>query len=1833
MKRRILIRGASEHNLKGIDLEIPHQRLTVVTGVSGSGKSSLAFDVICQEGQRRFVESLSAYARQYLGKLDKPRVEHIEGLSPTISIDQKTISRNPRSTVGTVTEILDYLRLLFARLGVPHCPRCGARIQSRTVEQIVNAALEEWPGEEILITAPIILDRKGEYRRELAELRTQGFVRVRVDGVVRRLDEPIALARYERHTIEVVYDRLRLEPDRRSRIAEAVEKALELGNGLVVLVLGGESHLRSSLFACPRCNVDLPELEPRLFSFNSPHGACRDCGGLGFTAHGSGGRAAAENGAGGEHGAPSSVEGRACAACEGTRLRPEARAVLFRSLDITALSAFTVDQAAEFFGALALDSHERPVAQPIVREVGHRLQFLSRVGLGYLTLDRSAATLSGGEAQRIRLASQLGSGLRGVLYVLDEPSIGLHPRDQSALLDLLRELRDLGNTVLVVEHDRETIEAADYLVDIGPGAGIAGGHLVAAGPLARIRDNPESITGRYLAGRERIETPLERRAPERGWIEIRGARQHNLRDLTVHIPLGLLTAVTGVSGSGKSTLVDGILYRAAARRLGLESPEPGTHDTILGLEEVDRVIAIDQTPIGRTPRSNPGTYCKVFDEIRELFARTPESRVRGYARGRFSFNVRGGRCENCGGAGVITIRMQFLPDVEVTCEECNGRRYNSETLEVSWRGRSIAEILDLTVAEAAEFFADVPRIAHTLRVLVDVGLGYVRLGQPSTTLSGGEAQRVKLGYELRKTATGRTLYLLDEPTTGLHFDDIRKLLAALQSLVERGNTMVIIEHNLDVVRSADHVIDLGPGGGEAGGSIVAAGTPEEVARSAGATGSALAAALAARRGSAGRAGKKRGSGRGEPSDRFRITGAREHNLKNVTVEIPRECLTVITGRSGSGKSTLAFDILFAEGQRRYVESLSTYARRFLGRMQRAEVDRVEGIAPAIAIDQKGRGASPRSTVATTTEIYDYLRILFARAGVPHCPVCAVVMEATTPSAAARRLEEALAGERVHLLAPLHRPGGERNARSGAEHLARVAPDLIREGFTRVLVDGAEMRLERLAENGRVAAGVAELHLIVDRVIPGRVARNRLAESIEEAYRRGQGRMEARLESGARGIAFTRLPACPAGHHALEQELSPRLFSFNHHSGACPSCHGLGVRRELDPDSFFDHPERPLFRGAMDHRPGKWIRRPRGRVRKAITAAFAAAGLDLARPVSAWSDAARLLLLDGSGERVYAVRYRAGPPGHRYWASESAWEGLDAVLRRWHERASSPAWRQALEERMSLRPCSLCRGGRLRPELLAVRFQGKGIHEVCASTIREAQGFFGGLALAAREREIAGELVREIEHRLGFLMDVGLDYLTLDRVTETLSGGEAQRIRLATQIGNRLVGVLYVMDEPTIGLHQRDNERLLGSLLKLRDQGNSLVIVEHDEQTIRLADHVIDLGPGAGADGGRIVARGTPQAIARRKESVTGRYLSGALSIPLPEKRRTGDGGTLVVLGAAANNLKQIDVAIPTGTFTAITGVSGSGKSSLVMDILARAGERHFHGARTPPGRHRAIDGWERFTGIGVIDQSPLGRTPSSNPATYTGVWDPIRALWASLPQSKARGWDKGRFSFNRPGGRCEQCEGKGSLLVEMHFLSDVWVPCEGCGGARYERETLEVRYRGRTIADVLQMEIAAARDFFADHPSICPMLSVLVDVGLGYVALGQAAHTLSGGEAQRVKLAAELGKTRRGAHLYLLDEPTTGLHFADVKLLLEVLVRLVARGHTVVVIEHNLDVIRAVDHVIDLGPEGGAGGGRIVAMGTPEAIAAHASSHTGRYLKPVLARGDKRPRGRRALTP
>jgi len=1503
---------------------------------------------------------------------------------------------------------------------------------------------------------------------------------------------------------------------------------------------------------------------------------------------------------------------------------------------------------------------------------------LLNVGLHYLSLDRAAPTLSGGEAQRIRLAGQIGSGLVGVLYILDEPSIGLHPRDNERLIASLLHLRDMGNTVLVVEHDEDTMRVADYLVDFGPGPGIRGGEIVAAGLPREVLANPNSPTGQYLTGVKSIPIPKKRRPITGKAIKIIGAKHNNLKNVNVDIPLGAFVVVTGVSGSGKSSLINDVLHTGLHRQLAgseveevdeesnspdTRSPEPDTR--IEGVNAVDKVITIDQSPIGRTPRSNPATYIKVWDEIRLLYSKMSDAKLRGYDAGRFSFNRPGGRCEACEGNGANKLEMDFLADVWVTCPVCDGKRFNHETLQVKYRGKSIHDALELEVGQGVTHFENVPKVHAMLRTLHDVGLDYIKLGQPSPTLSGGEAQRVKLAKELCRKGTGKTLYILDEPTTGLHFEDIRKLLEVLHGFVDQGNTVLVIEHNLDVIKTADWLIDMGPEGGSAGGYLVACGTPEDLTKVAAShTGKALLPVLFPKKIKASAKSKVTKRIATPEFTHLEVEGASQHNLKNVNARIPRNEMTVFCGPSGSGKSSLAMDTIYAEGQRRYVESLSSYARQFLGQVQKPKVENITGLSPAIAIEQKTTSKSPRSTVGTITEVYDYLRILFTRLGQRYCPACAIPIGTQSKDEIVEKILGLPEGTKLYILAPIERKGQEK--------YETVWEEIRRAGFVRMRVDGKSYGIEDAPEIDHKRKH--KIEVVVDRNVVRPGTRTRIADAVEQALSLGQGVMHLayvdhdREETLWKVERFSQHLACDQCGKSYEQ-LTPNNYSFNSPLGWCPTCEGLGIQRGANVNLLIGNPKLSIRQGAIT----AWPSCANGSPWLPFAAGIAKhSGFSLDTPYGDLDPVQKRAILQGTGD-VWLTPQSA-EVGARSAESKSktktkSTKATDSDSSTPHSELRTPhfiykglfpaideASRVSYQYRMRLDhivdevPCAACHGGRLRPDASATRYRNETLREVCAHPIGQMLASFESVKLADAEQKIIGEVLREIINRVRFLVDVGLEYLSLDRPGPTLSGGEAQRIRLASQIGSGLTGVLYVLDEPTIGLHPRDNARLLKALHHLRDLGNTLLLVEHDREVIAAADYLFDFGPGAGRHGGEITAEGIPAKVLKSKASLTGQYLAGKLAIPVPTNRRISSKTVteklteasvevlrsafvfphksfLSVMGARQHNLRNVDVHIPLGAFVAVTGVSGSGKSSLVNEVLYNTLARRLNRARTTGAAHDDILGLEHIDKIIRVDQDPLGNSPSSNPATYTGVFDLIRELFSRMPESKVRGYPPRRFSFNQKGGRCEACEGNGQKKIEMHFLPDVWVECDTCHGTRYNPETLAVVYRGKSISDVLNLPIDDALELFNNIPKIRVILQTLSDVGLGYMQLGQPAPTMSGGEAQRVKLAAELARPSTGKTLYLLDEPTTGLHFDDVQKLLNVLHRLADLGNTVVVVEHNLDVIKTADWIIDMGPEAGTGGGEVVAVGTPETVVAFARAHpqlplhTSRALAPVLKDG------------
>ncbi len=1766
----IRIKGACQHNLKDLDLEIPLNEITVVTGVSGSGKSSLAFDTLYAEGQRRYVETFSPYARQFMDRMDRPRVDKIEGIPPAIAIDRKDPVRTSRSTVGTMTEITDYVKLLFARLGNLHCKICGNPVRPETADDVWQILTQIPSGSEVFITFPYVIEAAApqEVRKQLMQM---GFDRLY------RQDRVISLEAWQPEGVEkeiqVLVDRVMLRPRDRRRIIDSLELAFRFGGGrLEVWIPPGQHHVFSNKLECAACKIQYSPPLPNMFSFNSPIGACDTCRGFGRTigidldliipdhsrslkdgaikpfgswkdgrmehtdlmdfcrrrkipttvpfkrlkaAH----KKAIIEGTSTYYGIEGFfrwLESRTykmpvrvylsryrsydvCRDCNGSRFKDETLLYRLADLNIARIYAMNVSQATAFFETL-------PVAQQdeasllILQEVRSRLRYLRDVGLEYLTLDRQSRTLSGGEVQRVALASALGSSLVNTLYVLDEPSIGLHPRDNHRLIRILQGLRNLSNTVVVVEHDPEIIRQSDFLLDLGPRAGERGGEVMYFGPTAGVNG---SLTGQYLKGLRQIPiTERRRKPPKNRWLTVRGAAENNLQNIDVNIPLERFVCLTGVSGSGKSTLAEEILYKAARRKLGTPQGRPGLHRAVTGLKNIDDVVLVDQRPIGRTPRANALTYTKALDPIRRLLAETEDARRRKFGPGYFSFNIAGGRCETCKGDGFEKVEMQFLSDVFITCPQCKGKRFKRDVLGVHYNGRNIHDILTMTVDQALAFFADHKKVTNALQPLADVGLGYIRLGQSINTMSGGEAQRLKLSryVHVNSTNSGRTLFIFDEPTTGLHFDDIGKLLACLQRLVANGNTVLVIEHNMDVIKTADWIIDLGPEGGDTGGRVVASGTPEQIARNRRShTGRFLKTYLddsvrltRKRTGSRGVAEPAGGFGTPQITNAIALKGAREHNLKNLDLAIPHNELVVLTGVSGSGKSTLAFDILFAEGQRRYLESLAPYVRQYMKILERPEVDLVTGLAPTVAIEQRISYASRRSTVATLTEIYHFLRLLYSKLGIQHCPGCDRKLTAQPPAAIIDQIRQRYRRRPAIILAPkiFGRKGFHKDVISRA----------LQKGYTKARIDG---KIETLKDG----MALSRYHEHTIELVIGTLASTKLENLVYSALDEGDGSLIV-LDHRRNEEVYSQHGICPGCGIGLEQ-LDPRLFSFNSSQGACPKCNGLGVTGEAEDN-------------------GKALRQT----------------------------------------------------------------------------------------------CPRCHGSRLKPQARAVKIGKHSIWDLVQKPARDAYRVIKKFKFRAHERPIAEPVVAELLSRLSLLDQLGLSYLSLSRSGNTLSGGEAQRVRLAAQLGSNLTGVCYILDEPTIGLHARDNRVLIDALQTLRDRGNTILVVEHDEETIRAADTIIDLGPGAGVNGGLVVASGKLPDLKRVPTSITGALIDGHRKKVTARKRYSRKTPHVTVKGASANNLKQIKVDFPLGCLIAVTGVSGSGKSTLLKETLYKGLRNRLLKQNHPAGRCRDITGWQQLKRVLEVDHSPIGRTPRSIPASYVGFLAEIRKLFSMTPAARARGYTPGRFSFNVSQGRCEACKGQGRPKVEMSFLPDVYVPCDVCQGKRYNPETLAVQYKGKTISDILEMTFAEATRFFAAIPAVKRAVQFVCDVGLGYLCLGQPSPTLSGGEAQRIKLAQQLAKPSNGHTLYILDEPTTGLHLADVKLLVNVLQALVDDGNTVAVIEHNMEIVAEADYIIDLGPEGGDGGGRLVASGPPQNLLKYAQkSHTARCFQQYLGGG------------
>ena len=1603
----IIVHNASEHNLKNISLKIPHHKITCITGVSGSGKSSLVYDVICKESQRRYFESFSSYARQFLRKMTRPEVERVEGLMPAISIDQKTVSRNPRSTLGTMSEIYDYLRLLFARLGEKsnqypeiklsrslfsfnspdgYCPHCK------------GLGVEDQIDPELIIKDPAKSLREGALK-----ITTSSGYTIYSQVTIDVLDQ---VCRSEGFNVDILWKDL----------TEDQKNIILYGSNKIKIPFGKhtlESRMKwSGITAKPREegyykgillimeNILRVDRNPNILRF---------------------------------------AKTVTCKQCQGKRLNQQALSVTFNNKNIIDFSFLTISAFKELFEKMEFNDSAKEVFLSIRSKIIERCQILEELGVGYLTVMRESTTLSGGEAQRIRLSTQVGNGLRGILYILDEPSIGLHPKDNARMIKIMERLRDQGNTVFVVEHDKETMLSADHIIDIGPKAGKEGGKILFNTELKQLKkiDCAESETLKHLNS-DPIKKTLPKKLEEK-WLKVAGASMHNLKKINVNFRLHSLNVVTGISGAGKSTLVFDVIGTYFEKKLNHENPEDLEVNEIVEDTPIQKIIEINQTPIGRTPRSNPATYTKLFDLIRKLFASLPESKNKKWKQGHFSFNTKGGRCETCQGAGTIQTGMHFLAHVETICETCQGNRYDNETLKIKYKGKNIAEILEMEISDAVTFFQNESTIYHYLKIMNDLGLGYLALGQSATTLSGGEAQRLKLAAELVKPSKNHTLYLFDEPTTGLHAYDVSILLKALQNLTQNGHTLIVIEHDEGIIRHADHIADLGPEGGSNGGEIIFSGSYHDLLHC-----EKSYTAKALLKNNTVKQTEEKNNLEKIINNPIELKGVSTHNLKGIDVKVPRNKLTVITGVSGSGKSSLAFDTLFAEGQLRFTESFSTYARSLIQQKSRPDMIESSGLTPTIAIDNKKITRNPRATVGTITGLYDLYRLLYSR------------------------ISKDTKGNRCTLLS----------------------------------------------------------------------------------------------------------------NH----------FSFNHQAGACPVCNGLGVELTCDPEQLISNPDLALNDGAMNgSKTGKFYGDPFGQYMAILNTVGSEQGINFSQSWESLSDKAKNMALYGTGKKEYNVDWkykRKNREGiHRF---KGKWLGLINYINDEYIRKHNKQGGADVATLMKEVKCKNCNGSRLNQEALKYQVAAKNIADLAALDAKESLHFFENIysILSETEQLISAEIIRLCKEKLEAMKNIGLGYLGINRGAITLSGGEGRRLRLVSQMGGELNGITYVLDEPTVGLHSKDTQNLIKLLHQLAEN-NTVVVVEHDEDIIRSAQHIIELGPKAGDEGGKLIEQGSLEKFIKNNHTITSKYLQKDYSIDF-QKPNLKLHFKFHIKEANAHNLKNLDLVLPINGLTVFSGVSGSGKSSLLFDVVTQSA----HAKKAVNCKN--IHGFEFFDKILTMDQSPIGKNPLSTPATFLGIYDEIRELFASTNAANNKNLNKSTFSFNSKGGRCENCKGQGQIKIAMDFLSDVWVSCPSCEGKRFSDKTLQIKWNGFTIYDILELTIQKAAEVFTSEKKLRYSFKILSDLGLSHLKLGQSATTLSGGEAQRLKMAKELIKPAHKKCLYLLDEPTTGLHFNDVEKLLKVLFRLRDKGHALYIIEHHPWFYKAADYLIELGPEGGENGGYLL---------------------------------------
>jgi len=1858
----IVLKKVRVNNLQGVSLELPHDKLIVFSGVSGSGKSSLAFETIYLEGQRRYIESLSSHTQHMVKGLAKPDADLIEGISPTIAIEQKNSTGTVRSTVATLTKIYDYLRIAYAKIAIPYCPVSSQPVEPLSKEQII-LKMEAIPEKsKIMILSPIIRGKKSNLQDDMSSALQKGFVRARIDGKVVLLEEEITLDPKKRHDMDLVIDRL-THTTNSLRLQEAVYLAIELSLGRVIVIDAdsNQEYFFSTESYCSVSNLSYEALQPADFSFNHPKGMCDQCHGLqivqefdvekvidpdksisedccliassfqtvrygniyknladlfNFNINTPWKKLSKEAKDAFLYGVKNKwlrmhfvhpikkidwmeyvqwngvlfeakqkflqaksdsykkrmaplMEEMICPSCHGSRLKPYPSSAKLYGKTIQEIVSMPIDQLLAFTKTMQFDETKTKIADLLFKEIRLQLQFLCDVGVSYLTLDRATPTLSGGEVQRVKLASYLGCGLVGITYILDEPSIGLHQKDNHRLIETLIKLKERGNTVIIVEHDEETILHADHIVDLGPGAGKEGGMILYEGDIKGFLKTKNSLTADYLSKKKSL---LFDRKPHKAtsFISLKGATHNNLKNVDLSIPLGGLTTITGVSGSGKSSLILDTLYPALNNKIAHTTKSSG-HFTQINEGDIDKVIAIDQSPIGRSPRSNPMTYTKIFDPIRDLFTKLPESKARGYKVGRFSFNVADGSCSRCLGYGMLRIDMDFMEDVWTKCPQCLGKRFDPQTLSIYYRAKNIYDVLNMSITEAAKHFENIPQIYNKLQMLLDVGLGYIKLGQSATTLSGGEAQRIKLAKYLLQPSQNKTLYIFDEPTTGLHFHDISHLLEIFFRLLSQGNTLVVIEHNLDIISNADWICDLGPEGGNKGGEIIFQGTKKELLKSQTSTAIALKNHLYS-------SYVKTDPTTTPLQKNIIIQNATTHNLQHVDIEIPRGEISVITGPSGSGKSSLAFDTLYSEGQNRYTETLSSYIRSSLKQMPKASVQSIHNLLPSIAIEQKSHSLNSRSTIGTITESYDLLRLLYAHVGVPHCPTTKEVIQAISKESVVQKILSWKENSTIWILAPL----------APQEITQEHFSSLQRQGFLRIRLNKKIIRLDEpftIEENRQNSA-----QIVIDRLLIKQSRTKRLFEAVETASSFGDKKV---IIFDEKKDHLFNLNFCVLSTGQSYPEITPQTFLFNHEKGMCLECSGLGFQYGADFASHFTMMTLSiekichLFLGGFTHD-----------FFKLLQPLFNKYDIDTESTLKELSAKQLHFFLSGDSTSI------------KIEGMSATYKGFNKTLVALARFAKSSI-KRPITALMDKVPCPFCGGKKLNPLALHVTIKKKSIANIAQMPIGKALLFIKNLSLNKGQQKILKEVLAQLTEKLRFMSHIGIEYLSLDRTTPTLSGGELQRVRLSKQIGAKLKGVLYVLDEPTIGLHPSESDKLFTAIEDLKRLGNTIVIVEHDPQIMKKADRIYDMGPLCAEKGGKLVAEGTYLEIKKNKNSLTGSYLRGDKKVFAPKKPLINPS-LFFIKKASLYNLKNVNVTLPIGGITCLTGPSGSGKSSL-MQTLKEAFRKKINEKNGIVDLGYALVQTEHFQSATHLDQNPSFHHTRADVATYCELLLPMRSWFARLPDARAKGLEAKHFSYYHRRGMCPTCFGFGYKTIQLHLMPSVKIPCPDCKGCRLQPLSLSVRYKNKNLADYLAMSVENLLEHFEHIPKIKRIITALKKIHLGYLHLNQEIHTLSGGEAQRLRLASDLAKKTRGKNLYLFDEPTIGLHFSDVQALLEVFIELRDKGHTLVIIEHNTDVIKHADHIIDLGPQAGDLGGRIIMQGTLQQLK-KSSSITARYL-------------------